>query len=306
MFICGYMLCSFKIGDKTLMEKHIVQEHGAVCKGTYSEIAFHEDDVEEKVGKRGQTRCSQCGTFYNNRKRPDMCTCGSMLRIRANRNTKLNAFQLTDKLFSVRRHEKGAGARVIVQFDNKMCYMQECLDVRATYVNVANFSCVHLDACSDPRLVQPARDITIDLKRLTHMIKCGKTISELRKEAGLRDKVTVYQLPNNNIAVPLLNLASHECKSGFIHIDTTRLKCPLNKCSRKPKYHHLVKAGSLCIHTILCKLARNEDVAPPFKSIINLPPSKPQFSKSKTVTYILEQIVQNIPSFLLTELRLYL
>ena len=89
------------------MEHHTVQEHGVGFKGKYSEVGYCEGIIVGKDCKRGQTRCAQCGAFYNNRKRPNVCICGTRLGIESNNCGSLNAFQLTDNLYSVRQHENG-------------------------------------------------------------------------------------------------------------------------------------------------------------------------------------------------------
>ena len=277
------------------MEKHIIREHGVVYRKNYSKLSPRIQEVEKTVRKRGQTRCESCGAFYNNRTKPIICICGNDLS-RVCLKAKLNSFKLTEDLFSVRKHPKGISKRVVVDLGQSLCFSEDCMVTRAHYQNPSEFQCDHLKACSESSLVQQAPALQIDIETISKFIKNEETTNLLRKKGNSDGSLTVYQLPDNCLAVPLLEDLSHECTSGFLHVELKRLKCPLKKCSAKPRYHYLVKTKLMCIHILICKIAKNEVSFQPRKALENAPLCKPQFSKLETVQNVIDNISRFIPS----------
>jgi hypothetical protein len=112
----------------------------------------------------------------------------------------------------------------------------------------------------------------------------------------------VYIIPGNILVMPVFQRKSHECQSGYIHIDTNRMKCPIKKCSSKPRYHYHVKADLMCIHILLSKILRNENNLQIPRLSRNVS-SSPQFSKMKTAQYVVDNILSNMPSPLQEEIE---
>ena len=106
----------------------------------------------------------------------------------------------------------------------------------------------------------------------------------------------MYCLPDNNPVLSSLKPNSHDCRSGFIHIDLKHIKCPLRKCNQHSKSHCLVKSESNCIHTLLCKLIRGEGDLQKNGTEKSQESVLHHFSKQKTSQHLIEQIICCIPS----------
>ena len=224
------------------MELHILREHGRSFKGQFRVEVLKPNNVapeSSKVAKRrGQTQCAQCDKCYNNRSRPLFCNCGESL-VNVKEKPILNAYKLSDSTFSVRKHIAGLSKRVIVNVTSRKCYSDECLETRAHYALVAQFNCVHLCACSAQK--GQATVLKLELSKLSKFVQSKEQLERLKQEADKEEKISVFMLPDKNMALSSFRSSSHECISGFIHIDLRHLKCPLRKCSSQPRYHYHVK-----------------------------------------------------------------
>ena len=299
MYSCNTMGCSFRIRDRKIMEKHTVREHGV------NRLRFYkkEDSVcniekgQIKSKKRGQSKCSRCGASYNNRVKPLNCICGNSMKT-PEKNYELDALKLTGDYFSVRSHARGICKRVIVYRSENICYATECMDARAHFNNKDNFQCDHLKACSKARKINSANLVKISVEKIVEYIKCDKILNELNKISDEHKNITVYQIQESMLVLPVLADFSHECPSGLIHLDLKRLKCPIKKCSSKPRYHYLVKTELMCIHVFLCMMVKNEGLTNCTPETKSASSTKHQFSKAKTVSTIVKNVVQNVPSVL--------
>ena len=238
---------------------------------------------------RGQTLCIKCGEQYNNNGRPRTCHCGQSLEKKVP-NSSLNAFHLTGSLYSVREHKAGVGKRVVVDKSKRMCYARECLEVRAHYSELSLFNCVHVKACESE---ENAKQLDVKVDVLKQYVTNEETmkIVESASEAGI---LRFYVLPNDNVAMSSLIPTSHECLSGIVHLNTRKLKCPLRNCSNQPDSHFRVKLDQMCIHILLFKVLAKQHhlkaVDNPSTSATHL------FSKSKTADYVINKIIEHIPS----------
>ena len=286
------------------MENHAVREHGISSKRNYKEVKTKPPIQRDIfVKKRGQTSCFQCGKSYNNRSKPLTCICGINLNS-CKGEEKIISFLLKDDIFSVRKNVKGINKRVIVNRASNTCFSVDCLEARAHFDNIMRFQCAHLKACSEVTKIKKAEEVKIDLEEIKKYIKCDKTLSEIRRVLDVNNRITLYLLPDGNLVMPVLNHASYECHSGLIHLDINCLKCPIKKCSMKPRYHYHVKTNLMCIHVFLSKLVKNKsNPSSILKVVRSLPSLSPQFSKTKTVTVILKKVKQHVPSALHIELE---
>ena len=153
---------------------------------------------------------------------------------------------------------------------------------------------MHLIACKDCGC---AEIVKINLSKVIRFVKSNEVISELQKHAN-GGEISIFVMPDNIAALPVLQQLSHKCASGFIHISLLAPKCPLKKCSNKTGSHHLVKADMLCIHTMLCKLVNCEHNLKETIQGKQNGASGVQFSKKKTAVRIVDKIINNIPSLL--------
>ena len=281
------------------MERHTLQEHGVINVKRYVEEdkCTQLESGQRMVKRRGQTMCIHCGACYNNRIRPAKCICGHKLELKE-KPSFLNVVKLRSDLFSVRKHSRGICKRVIVNLSKHICYAHDCMEARAHCEDRSKFICDHLKACMSGSGVSGAVELKIHVKKIKKFIKCSATLLELIKAADAKSFLTVYKLPDNYLVIPVMRSASHECFSGMIHIDPKRFKCPITRCSLKPRYHYLVKTELMCIHVLLCKIALSENLLPPQLEPVATTRLKPQFSKVKTVSAILSNIYENIPSVL--------
>ena len=296
MFYCSKEQCNFKIFAESVMQRHVVEEHGVSFANKYREVLIPNPPMG--INKRGQTKCKQCYTVYNNRSRPlsMVCKCGHSLVEKP--KPALSAFHLTGPYYSVRKHKAGLHKRVIVNKEQRICYAENCLQSRAHYSAVLKFDCEHLSACVDK--ISPIV-VKLDISEVSKYIKSEVHLEELNKEADKNNKLCVYQLPEDNIFI--LNVfqpTSHECPSGYIHISMNKPKCPLRRCSTKPHYHYHVKTEFMCLHVLLCKLIANE-LQVPIKVAVTSVTTRPQFSQIKTTENIISKIQANIPSPLQVE-----
>ena len=273
------------------MENHAVREHGISSKRNYKEV-ISKPPIHRSVllKKRGQTSCIQCGKSYNNRSKPLTCICGANF---CKGEDEISSFLLKDDLYSVRKNVKGINKRIIVNRASNTCFSVDCLEARAHFDNIVRFQCAHLKACSEVTKIKKAEEVKIDLEKIKKYIKCDKTLSEIvRKVLDANNLITFYLLPDGNIVMPVLNHASYECHSGLIQLDINCLKCPIKKCSMKPRYHYHVKTNLMCIHVFLSKLVKhNTNPSSILKADRLLPSLSPQFSKTKTVTVVLNIIL---------------
>ena len=162
-----------------------------------------------------------------------------------------------------------------------------------------------MTACSDSNSVQRATVIKVELVKIAKFVHCDQTLQELKAEVDHNNDLIVYKTPDNILVLPLLQAISHECQSGYIHIELNKnLKSPIKKCSLKPRYHYLVKTQLMCIHVLICKLVRNENKLQPLqgaKNAADTHPSSSQFSKIKTTENVVDQILASVPSPLKSE-----
>ena len=237
---------------------------------------------------RGQTMCNSCGKKFNNRSRPKYCSCGYSL-IKADSSDLLNAFELKDSIFSVREHRAGIGKRVIVNVGGNVCYSENCLEIKPHYEK-NTFECVHLKACQTEEV---ATKVILDVNSIKEFIQNEATITAVNNaaEAG---NLTVFLLPNDNVALSSFLPKSHECLSGVIHINLRKMKCPLRKCSKQPGSHFLVKADMMCIHILVCKLTANKTSSQP--NMKGFVPKSTLFSKLKSAEFVVSKIMKHIPS----------
>ena len=292
MFHCCYEACKFTIRNEKLMQIHVKTEHGPNCE--YLKLSDGEDTDtrnQKSLKKRGQTKCNNCEAYYNNRSRPVTCICGENL---VDRKVKplLNPVKLGENLYSVRKNKSGYNKRIIVKVDSKICYSPECLESRAHLKELEQFSCEHLEACYEDDSELIASVIEVELSRLEQYIQCEEDLEEVKKVVNDDNKVIVY-LVSNVLVLPSFQPVSHECLSGWIHIDIDHMKCSFKRCSARPRYHFHVTAEMLCLHILVCKIVkyeRNLKTAPNLDVV-----SSPQFSKVKTVEIIIENIIRNIP-----------
>ena len=291
MYVCDYRDCGFKIRSENVIKNHCVREHGIVYRNKYT-LNQCTQDTTECPKRRGQTKCTHCGIYHNNNGRPDNCKCGQKLTKVSETKPNLSAHKLTGDIFSVRKNVAGIAKRVIVDMNNKICYSLECLEARVHYNIQEDFMCAHLRACRVG--YKHAMIVKIELSQIVKYIQNEDVISELKK-VQVDGKISVFLLSDNIAALSVLADKSHNCPSGMVHINMTILKCPLQKCANLPRAHHLVKADSLCIHTLLLKLVNSDnDLSSPKK--IKRTESTEQFSKTKTVEKIVNKIIENIPS----------
>ena len=162
-----------------------------------------------------------------------------------------------------------------------------------------------MTACSDSNSVQRATVIKVELVKIAKFVHCDQTLQELKAEVDQNNDLIVYKTPDNILVLPVLQAISHECQSGYIHIELNKnLKCPIKKCSLKPRYHYLVKTQLMCIHVLICKIVRNENKLQPLqgaKNAADTHPSSSQFSKIKTTENVVDQILASVPSPLKSE-----
>ena len=293
MYQCCHESCRFNIGNEKIMRLHVRNEHGP--HSNYVEVLASKDSKQfgEKPIKRGQTICSSCFAAYNNRTRPEICDCGKLLSAKIRKHP-LNPHKLTEDLFSVRRKRSGINKRIIVDIKSKICYDTECFENRSHFPDITQFKCEHLKSCCDSRDIVSATVIEVKLSKLKKVISDAE-FKEIKTYIGEESQIKVFMVSDNIMVLPALKPKSHECQSGLLHIDLSKLKCPIRRCSAKPRYHFLVKAELMCLHILLCKLARN---GPQLQSAVrhsSLSHSF-QFSKQKTVENIIENIVENVPS----------
>ena len=289
MFKCGYDGCGFKNKNETSIRNHMVREHGILQRYNYQPIL-----CPDKIClKRGQTTCTKCGAIHNNHSRPDHCNCGQDLS-KGKLKTQTSAYKLDGYMFSVRKSVRGIAKRIIVDTLQNICYDDECLIARSHFDDTRKFTCMHLMACKDCGC---AKVVNIELSKINKFVKSNEVISEIQKKA-VGGELSIFVMPDNIAAVPVLQPLSHKCASGFIHISLLSPKCPLKKCSKKVGSHHLVKADTLCIHTMLCKLVNCVNVDETIQRNIFNEASGVQFSKQKTVERVVEKIIKNIPSHL--------
>ena len=138
--MCDYQACEFKIRNENVMKTHVVREHGISYRNKYQLISAAGPFTSLK---RGQTKCSHCGTYHNNRSRPDYCACGHDL-LRIKHKQQLSPFKLIGQIYSVRKNVHGLCKRVIVDYGKKLCFNEECRESRVHYSDTAKFNCVHL------------------------------------------------------------------------------------------------------------------------------------------------------------------
>ena len=297
MFQCSYEACHFRIRNRQIMEIHIQTEHGPNC--TFTEITDKKmsDSVnpDNKVKKkRGQTVCGNCQAYFNNRSVPEICICGHNLDKKVEK-PHLNPVKLTANLFSVRKHKSGYNKRVIVDIDSKYCYNLGCVENRSHFPLNTTFRCEHLDTCSDPDSIPTANVIELEASSLEPFVNSDVNKEELYREVNKDDKVVLFLVSNSVLVLPVFQVKSHECMSGLLHIDLVRMKCPIRKCSTRPRYHFHVTCELMCIHILVSKLVRNEYNVQT-ATLSEIFSSTPQFSKPKTIENIIENIVLNIPS----------
>ena len=299
MFSCSYESCTFKSIDNILMENHTVCEHGVNNKRKYKEVNIQISKKFKVVKKRGQTSCSMCGKSFNNRSKPVVCICGNLLKKSCQSDSKISTFQLNGEVYSVRKYRKGISKRVVVNLASNICFSEDCLEARAHFDDFQKFNCAHLKACSDLGNIEKADKLKISINKVLRYVQCEKIKREVKKVTDSENMLTVFHLPDGNIVVPVFKSISHECRSGLIHIDINKLKCPVKRCSRKPRNHYLVKTRLMCIHVLLCKLIMNENSLPSSSEGVGTPPTlTPQFSKHKTVCNVLNHIREHVPSAL--------
>jgi len=268
------------------MKTHVIREHGAVFQNRYCVV----NQLPVGSKKRGQTVCSFCSAEHNNHSRPNICSCGHSL-VKVKTPPQLSAVRLFGEIFSVRKHLHGLAKRVIVDCSSQKCFNEDCLESRLHFKNATKFKCVHLDACG-----RNCENAIVKHVKLTTISKyISGIVAELQCFA-VDGKLIVYFLPDNNVALSCLKPNSHDCRSGFIHIDLKNIKCPLRKCKQNTKSHCLVKSESNCIHTLLCKLIRGE--GDPQKNLAEKSREtvSHHFSKQKTAQHLTEKIICCIPS----------
>ena len=295
MFSCSSKSCSYQCDDRSGIEGHMVSEHGIHCRKKYLTNIDVTSVSGSLVKKRGQTVCNHCGVSYNNRIKPDFCVCGRSLDLSRTASSSLNVFQLTDQTFSVRKFKRGINKRVIVNVFENICYSEDCMITRAHYSDISKFMCMHLEACADQSRRVQATKAKISLEQVSRYVKCERTLSVLKRESVGTQEITVFKLPDRLVVLPYLSPISHACQSGYVHIDTATMKCPISKCSLKPRLHYLVKTKLMCIHVLLCKIVNNEQTE---GNCEKLRSCSKQFSKMKTVEFIIESIMTCIPSVL--------
>jgi hypothetical protein len=162
------------------MEVHVLNEHGPNCK--YIEIPNTSAvEMPKSPFKRGQTKCSNCDAFYNNRSRPETCFCGHNLLQKIEKPV-LNPVQLTKQLFSVRQHINGINKRVLVNTESRLCYSVNCLVNRSHFVDLTKFTCKHLEACTDKNSYEVATLKELEVSTVERFIQCELTMEELRKQ----------------------------------------------------------------------------------------------------------------------------
>ena len=286
---------SSKKSKKSSIDQNPIPQHSRKRVSQSAKVGDYLDN-EERTGptvvkkSRGQTTCDNCGDSFNNNGRPDICDCGTSL-LKPDSCT-LNAFHLYGSVFSVRAHRAGIGKRVIVDKETNMCYAVECQEVRAHYSTTSMFNCIHLNACQSGVI---AEKLNVTVENLRQFISCEETLSSVMR-ASNAGNLEAYLLPNDTIALSSFMAPSHECPSGIIHIDRRKMKCPLRKCSMRPGAHFLVKRVQMCLHVLICKVLTQQH---PLQSRNNYSvPADPLFSKCKTAEYVVEKIINVVPSAL--------
>ena len=91
----------------------------------------------------------------------------------------------------------------------------------------------------------------MNIQKLVDKVSDENIEKSLLKESS-DGEVTIFKLPNENYAVPILDLFTSANSEDFVHVRS--LKCSLDNCARKtkPKKHTLVEKGvPMCPHTML-------------------------------------------------------
>ena len=210
MYACSCSQCQFLSEDVTVIENHIVLEHGVNMRNNYRIISEASDLSEITVKKKGQTVCKSCEISYNNRNRPEFCVCGENLSIRRPK-VGLSSYRLSNDLFSVRKYPRGICKRVFVNVAENLCYSPDCMEKRALYDDLASFKCEHLDSCTMVASPQYAHEIKISFQKISHFIRCENTLTEVKKVCNGNDELVVYNLPDGYLVLPLLGKISYEC-----------------------------------------------------------------------------------------------
>ena len=285
MYVCDYINCEFKIHNVNFIKNHVVKEHGIAYRNKFKFVKS--GNISPK--QRGQTLCSHCGISHNNRGRQNYCNCGHNL-IKVQKIPHLSVYKLYGKIYSVRKNLHGICKRVIVDLEHKVCYSEECYDSRSAFTDPLQFICVHLTACYGE--INQSERRYIKVATISKYVHDERTQLELKKYSTL-NKLTVYEMADNQVALSVLKSPSHQCLSGLIHIDLNRMKCPIQKCASLSKSHHLVKADQMCIHILLCKLIFTQN-----KENVQEQPREniPQFDKQKTVLNFIEELMNSVPS----------
>ena len=271
------------------MKSHCVREHGIFFRHKYHHVSG--GPVSDQ--KRGQTVCSQCKISHNNRSRPKLCPCGHDL-VQTKPKPQLSAFKLSGSIYSVRKNLHGICKRVIVDTNKKVCFSEDCFEARAHFGESLGFNCEHLRACCNGDIQQSiVRNLKVST--LAKYIRDNEYLEQVKRYAA-NNKITVYELPEKQVALSVLNLPSHLCESGMIHVDIKQWKCPLRKCSSLSRSRFLVKSESFCIHLLVCKLILSENKSEIQEESRSTVTKLHQFSKNKTVINIVEKVINKLPS----------
>ena len=132
------------------------------------------------------------------------------------------------------------------------CYNSGCIETRGALPidrRLTEKFCPHVVKATEAQnLKQFATTETIDVEKLNGKVSDEALENSLKNETA-DGELTVYLLPNGNIAVPILDTYSSRISEEFVHVRD--LQCQLEICSKKSKskkHTKVVKAVPLCPH----------------------------------------------------------
>ena len=112
--------------------------------------------------------------------------------------------------------------------------------------------CTHITQAREAILSKSYANVaTVNLTDILSKV-CDESLEKALISESSDGEITVYQLPGENIAVPLLGTEKTEFLTDFVHLRD--LKCSLDTCSKKSKskLHTLVLKGTpVCQHSLL-------------------------------------------------------
>ena len=137
------------------------------------------------------------------------------------------------------------------------CYNSSCIETRGSLPlerRTIDKFCPHIVKANEAMSCkQFAPTETIDIQKVVTKISDEMLEKSLLNESS-DGEVTVFKLPNGNIAVPILDIFSSRNSEDFVHVRD--LKCSLDSCTKKTsKKHTLVEKGvPVCPHSMLGKI----------------------------------------------------